>query len=337
MPEQSAPHHLIRLRDLTAGQLDDLLDLSLRLKKRTSRPSLAGRTVGLLFFRGSLRTRTSFEAAMTQLGGNTINLTAASDFWELESAEGTVMDGRAPEHVKDAAAVLSRYVNALAIRPKPQGSSWSVDRRDAENQMWAQYARVPVINMESVLWHPLQALADLMTLRETLGSVRGKRLAVVWTHSPTPAAPAAVHSLVHTALSQGMHVRIAHPGGYELDGEVLAQSSAIAEESGATLETGNSMDEAVRGAHVVYARSWHSLEDYGNPTLSASRRARTGAWMVDEKLLALGADARLMHAMPVRRNLEVTDEVLDGPRSLVYQQAENRLHSQKALLTMLLG
>ena len=191
--------------------------------------------------------------------------------------------------------------------------------------------------MESALWHPLQALADLMTLRETLGSVRGKKLAVVWTHSPTPATPAVVHSLVHAALGQGMHVRVAHPSGYELDGEVLAQAGAIAEESGATLETGLSAQDAVRGTHVVYARSWHSLEDYGNPTLAASRRARTAGWTVDAKLIALGADARLMHAMPVRRNLEVSDEVLDGPRSLVYQQAENRLHSQKALLTMLLS
>lgn len=337
MVENSAPQHLIRLAELAPERLEDLLDLSFRLKKRTSRPSLAGRTVGLLFFRGSLRTRTSFEAAMTQLGGNTINLSAASDFWELESAEGTVMDGRAPEHVKDAAAVLSRYVNALAIRPKPQGSSWAVDRRDADIRLWAQYARVPVINMESVLWHPLQALADLMTLREALGTLRGKKLAVVWTNSPTPATPAVVHSLLQVALGQGMHVRIAHPSGYELDGEVASQSAAIAEENGASLEQVMTPQEAVRGAHVVYARSWSSLEDYGNPTLSASRRSRASGWQVDEKLLALGSDTRLMHAMPVRRNLEVTDEVLDGPRSLVYQQAENRLHSQKALLTTLLA
>src|SRR6185503_6727879 len=235
MADSSAPQHLIRLAELAPERLDDLLDLSFRLKKRTSRPSLAGRTVGLLFFRGSLRTRTSFEAAMTQLGGNTIELTAASDFWELESAEGTVMDGRAPEHVKDAAAVMSCYVNALAIRPKPAGSSWSVDRRDADIRVWARYAQVPVINMESVLWHPLQALADLMTMKEALGDLRGKRLAVVWTHSPTPASPAAVHSLLHAALAQGMHVRVAHPEGYELDGEVLGGARAIAEEGGATL------------------------------------------------------------------------------------------------------
>jgi N-acetylornithine carbamoyltransferase len=230
--------------------------------------------------------------------------------------------------------VLSRYVNALAIRPKPAGTSWSVDRTDADIRTWARYASVPVINMESALWHPLQALADLMTLRETLGELRGKRLTVAWTHSPTPASPTVVHSLLHAALAQGMDVRIAHPGGFEIDGEVLGRARAIAEESGGRLETELELATAVKGADVVYARSWHSLEDYGNPTLAASRRARTTGWRVDEKLLALGRDARLMHPMPVRRNLEVTDEALDGARSLVYQQAENRLHTQKAVLSM---
>ncbi|MCC7011969.1 MAG: N-acetylornithine carbamoyltransferase [Planctomycetes bacterium] len=337
MAEQRAPVHLISLHELKRNQVDDLLDLSMRLKRRAGKASLSGKTVGLLFFRGSLRTRTSLEAATTQLGGNTINLSAASDFWELESAEGSIMDGRAPEHVKDAAAVLSCYVNALAIRPKPAGASWSVDRRDAEIRMWARHARVPVINMESVLWHPLQALADLMTMRESLGDLRGKKLAFVWTHSPTPANPAAVHSLLLAAISQGMHVRVGAPAGYELDSEVMSQAQALAQENATSILSTTSMPEAARGAHVVYARSWHSLEDYGNPTLAASRRSRANSWMIDEKLMASGAEARLMHAMPVRRNLEVTDEVLDGPRSLIVQQAENRLHSQKAVLSLLLG
>jgi N-acetylornithine carbamoyltransferase len=331
-----ATSHLIRLSDWTPAQVDDLLELSMRLKRRGGRAQLAGRTVGLLFFRGSLRTRTSFEAAMYQLGGNTINLSAASDFWELEAQKGSVMDGKAPEHIKDAAAVLSCYVNALAIRPKPAGNSWAVDRRDTEIRAWASHARVPVINMESALWHPLQALADLMTLRETLGELRHKRLAIVWTHSPSPATASVVHSLLHATLAAGMDVRVAHPPGYELDGEVLSEASAIAEQHGASLETGLPLAEGARGAHVIYARSWQSIEDYGNPTLAASRRSRTSGWTVDERAMALGDDARLMHAMPVRRNLEVTDEVLDGPRSLVYSQAENRLHSQKALLTTLL-
>ncbi len=336
MARAPRPAHLIRLADLSRAQLDDILDLSARLKRKKGAGELAGRTAGLLFFRGSLRTRTSFEAAMNQLGGQVIHLTAASDFWELEEREGTVMDGKAPEHIKDAAAVLSAYVDVLAIRPKPAGTSWNEDRRDAGIRSWAAHARVPVINMESALWHPLQALADVLTLRETLGELAGRRLAIVWTRSPTPASPAPVHSLLHAALRFGVHVAVAHPPGYELDEEVLSEARALAQEHGSELTAGLRQEEAVEGADVVYGRSWLSLQDYGNPTLAATRRARAGEWTIDERLMARGREARLMHAMPVRRNVEVTDEVLDGPRSLVYQQAENRLHSQKALLAMLL-
>lgn len=337
MPSTRPLRHLISLHDLAHGEIDDLLDLSLRMKKRPGKATLSGKSVGLLFFRGSLRTRTSFEAAATQLGGHAIHLTASSDFWELESASGAVMDGRAPEHVKDAAAVLSCYVNALAIRTKPAGGAWAVDRRDGDIRSWAEHARVPVINMESALWHPLQGLADLMTLRETLTELRGRTLSFVWTNSPTAASPTAVHSLMHAALRFGMHVRVANPPGYELDDEVLRQAQVLALEHGGSATCMNDAAQAMRGAHVVYARSWHSLEDYGNPTLAASRRARAGDWLIDERRMALGEDAKLMHAMPVRRNLEVVDSVLDGPRSLIVQQAENRLHSQKAVLSWLLG
>jgi len=336
MAERSSIPHLLDLQDLSDQEVDDLLDLSTRIKRRAGAFQLTGKTVGLLFFRPSLRTRASFEAAVNQLGGQAIHLTASSDFWELESQDGAVMDGRAPEHVKDAARVLSRYVSALAIRPALSGQSWAADRRDATIRAWAQHAQVPVINMESALWHPLQALADLMTLRETLGELRGKTLSIVWTRSPQPASHSAVHSLLLAALRSGMNVRVAHPGGYELDDEVLALARGQADAKRATFETGVGVKEGVKGAHVVYARSWSSLEDYGNPTLAASRRARTQGWIVDENLMKLGADAKLMHAGPVRRNLEVTDDVLDGSRSLVYEQAENRLHSQKALLARLL-
>ncbi|HTF88192.1 MAG TPA: hypothetical protein VK843_07255 [Planctomycetota bacterium] len=145
-----------------------------------------------------------------------------------------------------------------------------------------------------------------------------------------------VNSLLHAALSQGMHVSIAHPQGFELDAGVLDEAATIAKDNRGTVRAGLSIVESVRSAAVVYARSWMSLEDYSNPTLAATRRSRQTGWMVDEKTLALGNDTKLMHAMPVRRNLEVSDGVLDGPRSLVYQQAENRLHSQKALLMQLL-
>ncbi|MEY2747758.1 MAG: hypothetical protein RL112_2800 [Planctomycetota bacterium] len=327
-----SPEHLIRLSDLSDRELEDLLDLAGRLKRRAAADKLQNRSVGLLFFRGSLRTRTAFESAMHQLGGHTVHLAGASDFWELEAAEGRVMDGRAPEHVKDAAAVLSSYVDALAIRPPMAGHSWASDRRDEAIAAWARWARVPVVNMESAMWHPLQALSDLMTMREALGNLKGKRLAIVWTHSPTPASPAVVHSLIDAATRAGMDVRLAHPPGYELDEEVARVVGA----RGQSYRSCDAREEAVEGAQVVYARSWWSLADYGNPTLAASRRARTHGWKVDGELLARGDDARFLHAMPVRRNMEASDEVLDGPRSLVVEQAANRLHATKAVLLKLL-
>jgi len=330
------PRHLISLSDLDDAVLEEILELSARLKRRTGRGELAGKTVGMLFFRGSLRTRASLETAVLQLGGSVVNLTAMSDFWELEEREGAVMDGRAPEHIKDAAAVLSRYVHALAIRPAPSGASWEVDRKDERIRAWSRYASVPVMNMESSLWHPLQALADLLTLKEHLNELRGKELAIIWVHSPQPASPSAVHSLLQAALRSGMHVRLAHPSGYELDGGVLSEAAEWGRRSGGRLSGNLGLEEAVRGAQVVYARSWQSLETYGNATLAASQRSRHVGWRVDERLLAQGHDARLMHAMPVRRNVEVTDEVLDGPRSLLYEQAANRLPSQMALLLNLL-
>lgn len=330
-----SPHpirHVTQLADLDDQELEDILELSTRLEGRPGRAELAGRSVGMLFFRGSLRTRASLEAAVQRLGGHAINLTAMSDFWKLEEREGTVMDGRAPEHIKDAAAVLSQYVDALAIRPAAEGRSWEVDRGDQGIRTWSRHASVPVINMESAVWHPLQALADLLTLRGELGRLEGRELAIVWVHSPEPASAAVVHSLLHAALRQGMRVRLAHPPGFELDGGILAGATELAADRDGALETYTSLEEGVRGARIVYARSWQSLEHYGNATLAASKRARFVDWRVDERLLALGDQARLMHAMPVRRNVEVTDEVLDGPRSLLVTQARNRLFSQMALL-----
>ncbi|MEL6431126.1 MAG: N-acetylornithine carbamoyltransferase [Planctomycetota bacterium] len=334
---RSSRRGLVRLADLSDGRLDDVLDLAERYKAGARRDELAGRSVGFLFFRGSLRTRTSFEIAVHQLGGRGVHLSAGSDFWEVEAREGVVMDGTAPEHVKDAARVLSTYCDALAIRPRPAGRAWEVDRRDEAIQAWSQHATVPVLNMESALWHPLQALADLMTLRETFGrDLSKKRLAITWTPSPTPSSPSVVHSLLLAALRSGMDVTLAHPRGFELDGGVMSEARSVCAASGADFREAASPRDAARGAHVVYARPWASLENYGQKSREAHRVTQSRDWLVDDELLALGEDTRFMHPMPVRRNLEVTDAVLDGPRSLVLEQAANRLHTQKGLLSLLL-
>jgi N-acetylornithine carbamoyltransferase len=337
MASTAALRHLVRLADLEQSEVDSILELSSKIRREGTKEALNGKTIGLLFFRRSLRTRVSFEAAIGQLHGHPIDLNSSSDFWDLEDRDGRVMDGVAPEHVCDAATVLSRYVDLIAIRTRLSGNSWSTDRLDAGIRSWANHADVPIINMESALWHPLQTLADLMTLREHFGSLKKRKLTIVWTHSPTAASPSVVNSLLHATIRSGMQVRLAHPTGYDLDPEVLQEADSICAQSEGSYEISNKLPEAVDGAEVVYGRSWWSLDDYGNPTLAANRRARHTDWKVDPKLLALGEDAHFMHAMPVRRNLEVTDSVLDGPESLVYQQAENRLHSQKALLLHFLG
>jgi len=337
-----SPRHVIRLGNLSVEALNDVFDLSARLRSRAKRGGerpLDGRTVGMLFFRGSLRTRVSLEAAVHALGGHPINLNATSDFWELEHGEGAVMDGRAPEHIKDAAAAISSYVDALAIRTAIDGSDWKRARADSAVNSWAEHATVPVINMESALWHPLQALADLLTIRDTLGGFKGRRLAVTWVQSPAPATAAPVHSLVDTAMRLGMNVTIANPPGFELDRGVIDDAKKAGEPTGGTLTEGHDQVAAIEGSAICYARSWRSLETWDNPTLAASRRARVAResdWRITEKLLECGDNTSLMHAMPLRRNVEVTDKVMDGPRSLVKAQAANRLHTQKALLTRIL-
>lgn len=335
--QAGASRSLIRLSDLAGSELEDVLDLAQRFKAGVQRQELSGRSIGFLFFRGSLRTRTAFEVAVHQLGGQGLQLSAGSDFWHLEARDGVVMDGTAPEHVRDAAGVLSTYCDALAIRPRPEGRSWAVDRRDENIRAWAQHASVPVINMDSALWHPLQALADLMTLRETFGKdLAGKRLAIAWTPSPTPSSPSVVHSLLLAAVRAGMEVTLAHPSGFELDAGVMSEARSAAADAGSSIREAPSTKDAVKGAHVVYARAWGSLANYGQKTLAAHRVGQSREWLIDEETMRLGEGARLMHPMPIRRNLEVSDEVLDGPRSLVQEQAANRLPTQKGLLSLLL-
>ena len=256
MTSTQALRHLVRLTDLGQEEIDAILDASVQIRHEGTERSLTGQTLGLLFFRGSLRTRASFEAAVGQLGGHPIDLNSSSDFWDLEDREGGVMDGAAPEHVRDAATVLSRYVDLIAIRPALTGASWSTDRLDSGIRSWATHAEVPVINMESALWHPLQTLADLMTLREHFGSLSGRKITIVWSHSPTAASPSVVNSLLHATVRSGMQVRLAHPPGYELDDEVLQEASLLASQSEGSYEVMNELPAAVDESEIVYARSW---------------------------------------------------------------------------------
>ncbi|MCK6531040.1 N-acetylornithine carbamoyltransferase [Myxococcota bacterium] len=321
--------------------IDALIDAAQTLKAapRPGGPGpLAGRSVAALFLNPSLRTRASLEAAVVQLGGHLIPLSSGSGIWSLEFRDGAVMDGGAEEHVEDAVGALCRYADALAVRAYPDLVDWQRDREDLAVRAVARYATVPVVNLESAMYHPCQGLADLMTWREVLGrDLRGRRLSLVWTWHPKALPMAVPDSVVLMASLAGMDVTVAHPDGYDLDAEVLATAERQAGEAGGRVRVTRDRDAALSGAEVVYARSWGGVPWYGKGNEEYRHKARLSHWRIDGMDMAKTADATLMHPLPVRRNVEVEDAVLRSPRSAVLRQAENRLHVQKALLARMLG
>jgi N-acetylornithine carbamoyltransferase len=197
------------------------------------------------------------------------------------------------------------------------------------------HATVPVFNMESALYHPCQALADLLTIQRRLGGIAGRKLTVTWAPHPRPLPTAVPNSILLAATQMGMHVTLARPEGFDLPEPVLARAEQLAREAGGSLTLSSNQAEAVAGAQAVYAKSWGGLARYADPDGEQAAREALGEWTVDERLMEGTDGACFMHCLPVRRNVVVTDAVLDGPRSVVVDQAENRLHAQKAVLAWL--
>jgi N-acetylornithine carbamoyltransferase len=330
-----AGRHFGSTEDLSDAELAALLDLARKLKREPLGRQLAGKVLGMVFFNPSLRTRASFEAGMFHLGGHAIHLGIGQGVWKIEHREGVVMDGDASEHLKEAVPVLSRYCDLLAVRAFPIGRQWDVERTDPVIEMFKKYATVPVINMESSMYHPCQGLADLATVQEKLGKTRGKRFVLTWAYHPK-ALPTAVPNSALLALSRsGVDITLAHPPGYELDPEVMQRVRANCKRNGGKLETVQAFPKAFAGAHVVYAKSWGSLKHYGNEAEERKARAKHHGWQVTPRDMKKTEGGIFMHCLPVRRNVVVADGVLDSPASVVTDQAENRLHVQKALLMAL--
>jgi N-acetylornithine carbamoyltransferase len=299
--------------------------------------TLQGRALAMVFFNPSLRTRSSFAIAFSSLGGTVIDLTAERDIWNLELREGAVMAGAADEHVKDAARVLSEYADAIAIRCLARHDDWAMERRDLVLVSFQKHASVPLFNMESVLEHPTQAWADALTLEEEFGDLRERKLALVWTYSPVARPLAVPHAVAIMAAKTGMHLTLCHPEGYELDGGILDVVSRCAAESGGSVRTATDPAEAVDGAHAVYAASWGSTNLHGRPDEERLLRNRHTDRRVTTALMQRTLSGRFLHAMPVRRNVEADDAVVDSPNSLMIRQAGNRLHIQRALFAEVLA
>jgi N-acetylornithine carbamoyltransferase len=320
-------------------EIDALLALAARVKRGEITGGLERKLMALVFMDPSLRTRASFEAAMYLHGGHAIVLEPGKGSWTLETEPGVVMDGDRVEHVKDAARVLGRYADVVGVRSFPRGTDWHVVREDRLIRDFASFCEKPVINMESSRRHPCQQLADLMTIKERLGDVRGKRFVLSWAWHPKALPTAVPASAALAAAHLGMEIAIARPDGYELDPEDTALIRKITQARGGEfVHIINDPDEAYVGADVVYVKAWGSVKLFGQPA-EAELRAGLRDWRLTRQRLRSTREgkAMVMHCLPVRRNVEIDDDVLDGPSSVVVDQAENRLHAQRALLLEMIG
>ncbi len=318
---------------LTRGEMDQLIDSALRFKHGDDKTKpLGGTSVGLVFFNPSLRTRASMHVGIYELGGNPVVLEPGGTSWTLEHRDGAVMDGDKTEHVAEFVRVLERYCRAIGVRTFAALKNWEEDRADPVLNAFAKYSSVPIINLESAMHHPCQAMADMMTIREKHGPGR-KRVVLTWAWHPKPLPMAVPNSFALAAAQMGHDLVVAHPAGYELDDELVEMVRKEATAAGGSLNETNDIEAAFTGAEVIYAKSWGAKQFYGEPERDVAERAQhRNQWIVDDQKMARTNDAIFMHCLPVRRNVIVTDSVIDSAASVVIDEAENRLHVQKAIL-----
>lgn len=327
-------NHFLSTTHWTSEELDTILEEAIAMKTGRNTSRLEGKVMGMVFMNSSLRTRTSFEAGMFQLGGHAINLAVGQGVWKLESAEGVVMDSDAAEHVKEAVPVLSRYVDVLGVRAFADGKDWSIDKTDPVISMFAQYSEVPVVNMESALWHPCQALADALTWKE-YGLQKGDRVVLSWAYHPKALPMAVPNSVLTVAAQRGLDITVMRPNPFALDPEIMATAANLAQSAGGSVTQTDDLS-ALDGAKIVYAKSWGSLAAYGRTSGEKALREKYRDWQITKEWMDRTRGGKFMHCLPVRRNVVVSDQVLDSDTSIVVDQAENRLHAQKALLVRLL-
>lgn len=313
--------------DITRNQIsptaaiEQLIHEALQYKQHPLRHQQLGRNrrIGLIFLNPSLRTRLSTQVAAEQLGMQAIVFNANSEGWAWEFEEGTIMNGSTVEHIKDAAPVLSQYFDILAIRTFPGLKDRDQDYAEAFLQQFIRYTTVPVISLESATLHPLQSLTDLITIREQQLLQRPK-VVLCWAPHVKPLPQCVANSFAQwmTAWDQSDFV-IAHPEGMELDPKYTR---------GARIS--HNRKEAIQDADIIYIKNWSSYTDYG------AMAAPQEDWMLTAQDLLYAPHAKVMHCLPVRRNIELSDAILDGPQSLVTQQAGNRVWAAQAVIAQIL-
>lgn len=314
---------LITEQEWTLEELETVFDVAWDLKRRRAlgepHALLRDKVLAMLFFFTSTRTRTSFEAGMAQLGGHAMFI----DSETTQIAHG--------DTAKEIGEIVGRYADGIAIRQ----CDWNFGNKYIREV--AKYSRVPVLNMQCDVYHPFQILADAMTLMERFGrNLKGRKIAVSWAYAASYQKPISVpQSLILLMTRLGMNVALAHPPEYKLMPEIVQQAQDNARKSGGSLEITHDMDEAFKDADAVYPKSWGALLTTTDNEESARIGKKYTDWICDARRMSLAKEhAVYMHCLPADRGLEVTDEVIDGPQSVVYDEAENRLHVQKAVMAL---
>jgi N-acetylornithine carbamoyltransferase len=326
----------VDLADFSQQQVLALLELARRLQLQPEPQALRGRILGLLFMNPSLRTLASFQAGMARLGGSSFVITPGSGTWQLEARDGVVMDGSAAEHIREGIPVLASYCDALGVRSFADGKDLQADLSEHKFNLIASLIDKPLINLESAVNHPCQALADWKTLDEC-GIDRHGKFVLTWAYHPRALPLAVPAATVHMAAQRGMQVVVLRPEGFALPPAIMDKARRAAELCGGSVRESADRTESLAGAQVVYVKEWAATADYGNAAADAEARLALRDWCLTEQWFAgARSDCRLMHCLPVRRNVAIADQLLDGPRSVVLQQAYNRLPAQMAVLYRLL-
>jgi N-acetylornithine carbamoyltransferase len=325
------------LADFKREEILDLLALAQALIDKPQPQALAGKILGLVFLNPSLRTLASFQAGMARLGGSSFVITPGQGTWQLETRLHAIMDGAAAEHIREGIPVLASYADALGVRAFAEGKNLDRDLEETLFGMIDALCEKPLINMESAMNHPCQALADWRTMDELHVPDRAK-FVLSWAYHPKALPLAVPAAILHMAAMRGMEVVVLRPEGFALPPPIMQKARLAAAAAGGSVAETSDRAAALKGASVLYAKEWGTTMYYGDVEADAQLRAELKDWCVRERWFS-GAlpDAKLMHCLPVRRNVAVADEVLDGPRAVIKREAFNRLTVQMAVLHRMLA
>jgi len=323
--------HFTHLKDLTPEEIQSVLHQAKFWKTSPPDHIFLNKILAMVFFNPSLRTRLSFEAAMLRHGGHAIALEVGSGSWNLEIESGAIMNSNKPEHVREAVPVISRLADIVGVRSFSLGLSHEEDDRDSVIHAFKSLSSVPVISMESAREHPCQGLADMLTIQEHFEELRPK-VTLAWAPHIKSLPKAVPHSFLLSASAMGYDITVAHPPGYELATSVIKEAQNLSQRSGSRIRFSHNLDSAIQDTQVIYAKAWGPSSPLAAPLDTLT------SWMTHERHLKL-ADPKsiFMHCLPVRRNVEVHDSILDSRQCKVIDEAENRFHIQRALIHFLLS